>query len=110
MLPVHRQNALCSSRVNVFSTKVLIEDAIFRLLLEMGPQIYVHIQTMRRSTRLQGKVKAVPSFLIHFKTLSIGLFPARTGLSRQEKKERKERERDLCWPPMADAFPIAHVA
>ena len=38
-----------------FSTKVLIEEANFRLLLETGPQIYVRIQTMRRLTRLQGK-------------------------------------------------------
>ena len=38
-----------------FSTKVLIEEANFCLLLEMGPQIYVRIQTMRRLIRLQGK-------------------------------------------------------
>ena len=51
---------------------------------------------MCASKRCEGlpvcRVKAVPSFLIHFKTLSIGLFPARTGLSRQEKEERKEKE------------------
>ena len=41
------------------------------------------------------RAKAVPSSLIHFKTLSMGLFPARTGLSQQEKKEGKERERPL---------------
>ena len=105
MLPVHRQNAQCSSRVNVFRAKILIEDAIFRLLIEMGPQIYVHIQTMRRSTRC--RAKAVPSFLIHFKPLSTGLFPARTGLSRQEKKDRKERENSAGL--RSDAFPITHA-
>ena len=52
------------------------------------------------------RVKAVPSFLIHVKTLSIDLFPARTGLSRQEKKERKERETSAGL--RSDAFPIWH--
>ena len=63
---------------------------------------------MCASKRCEGlsvcRVKAVPSFLIHFKTLSIGLFPARTGLSRQEKKERKERETSAGL--RSDAFPI----
>ena len=63
---------------------------------------------MCASKRCEGlpvcRVKAVPSFLIHFKTLSIGLFPARTGLPRQEKKERKERETSAGL--RSDAFPI----
>ena len=63
---------------------------------------------MCASKRCEGlpvcRVKAVPSFLIHFKTLSIGLFPARTGLPRQEKKERKERETSAGL--RSDSFPI----
>ena len=63
---------------------------------------------MCASKRCEGlpvcRVKATPSFLIHFKTLSIGLFPGRTGLPRQEKKERKERETSTGL--RSDAFPI----
>ena len=40
--------------IDVFSTKVLIEDNILSLLLETGPPFYVVIRATRSSGRLQG--------------------------------------------------------
>ena len=64
--------------VNVFSRKALIGDTIrfLRFLLEMGPPFYVVIRATRRSSHF--RAKAVPSFLSHVYTLSVGPVP---GLS-----------------------------
>ena len=61
------------SSVNVFSTKVLIEDTIFRLLLETGPPFYVVIRAREGPDACSAK--GVSSFLSYFKTLSIVLAP-----------------------------------
>ena len=41
--------------VNEFSTKVLIGDTIFHLLVEEGAAFYVFVRATRRSSLLEGK-------------------------------------------------------
>ena len=98
MFPVHSQNALYSSRVNVFSTEEQIEHAILTSPTGVGTAKFVCTSKRREGLPVCRAKAVLRSFLIVFKALDIGPFPARTGLSQQEKKERKER--DLYRPPI----------
>ena len=60
--------------VNVFSTKVLIGDAIFASPTEDGTAISTWSSEPREDLTVCS-AKAVPSFLSYFKTLSIGPAP-----------------------------------
>ena len=65
------KNALYLS-VSAFSTKVLIGDTILMSPTGDGTAIYMVI---RGPARERSREKAVPSFLRHFKTLSVGPVP-----------------------------------
>ena len=62
-------------RVNQFSMKVLIEDTMFRYLMETGPHLTWSSKPRKGVKTFGGKRQHVSSFLSSFKTLSIGPTP-----------------------------------
>ena len=58
--------------VNVFSTKVIIGDTIF---ISTTTILRGHACEPRKGLAICSRAKVIPSFLSHFKILSIGLTP-----------------------------------
>lgn len=79
--------------VHVFSTKALIADTIWRILLEMVTPFYVVILTTWRPSRLQEKGGTLIS---QWKTRSIGPAP---GI--KPKTSRSEVKRTTDWSKLA---------
>ena len=82
--------------VNVFSTKVLIGDTIFTSPTWDGTAILRQWLSEPREGLLVCRVKAVPSFLSYFKTLSIGPAP---GIEPATSRSAVKRSTDWANLP-----------
>ena len=61
--------------VNVFSTKVIIGDTIFTSTTALLRLLRGHASEPRKGLAICSRAKVIPSFLSHFKILSIGPTP-----------------------------------